>query len=277
MLAAYPDGAEAPVMVMMSAKTIPLGYLTPGYAEAPAYRIHLLDGEAASGPAHTPTVPASLTDGREYQLSLSLDEHGDGTLEGSIELRGLEAIMWRNELERLDEERLQEAFQGAELQRLFPYTAMDLTELAVEGGDNLEGPLRFVFKAAGRGLAIAQGGEFALPASPLAANLAMSFTSLPDRWSGLVIPYAPRHRVSLDVQLRGLKAHGAAAKALSADESSAYGRYQRSLVIEPGGVRLHLEVDSQLNTGVVEAESYPELADFAQRVAAREEMVLKLQ
>jgi tetratricopeptide (TPR) repeat protein len=277
MLAVYPDGAETPIMVMMSAKTIPLGYMTPGYQSAPAYRLHLLEGEAPSGVVQTPAVPAEHADARRYELGVQIGPEGDGTIEGFVELRGLEAILWRNELERLDRSRLEEAFQGAELQRIFPYTALDLDSLQVEGEDELEAPLRFRFSASGRGLAIGQGGRYVLPASPLPLNLANSFTSLPDRWSGLVVPYAPLHTVRMTVSLDGMQAVPSAAKDLSAAETSRFGDYKRTVSIDPNGRNLVLDIQSALNTGVVEADAYPELADFAQRVAGREELVLKLQ
>src|SRR5690606_35155876 len=141
----------------------PLGYLTPGYAGAPAYRLQLRADEPAPGAVTTPLSPTELSEQRSYTLDVTIDARGNGRIEGVLELRGIEALLWRNELTRADESRLPELFASAELPRLFGYTALDLDALNVLGQSELDGPLRFEFKAHGPGLAPSQGGSLALP------------------------------------------------------------------------------------------------------------------
>lgn len=272
MLAVYLDGAQAPVMVMTQAKTIPLGYLTPGYSGGPAFALKLRANEPEPGPRTLPTTPQGLQDARRYDLKLSLDDAGTGVVEGVIELQGLEALFWRNELQRLDVERRGDAFQAAELPRLFGHTALDLESLEISNIEQLDAPLRFEFRAAGLGVAVEQGGSLLLPLAALTMNLAGSMTTLPERETGMVIPFAPRTSFSLAVKLEGLRA---ASLPSPIDEKGARGRFVRTVEGDP--TSFVIESMSTLEPGVVEPQAYDKLAGYAARVAAHEQAVLRLE
>ncbi len=270
MLAVWPDGTKEPVMVMTSAKTIPLGYLTPGYATGPALALPLREGE--TGGARTlPDTPSHLRESRRYELALQLDASGRGVVEGSLELTGLEALLWRNELSRIDEARRGEAFQAAEIPRIFGYTTLDLDALHIEGIDDLQAPLRFEFRAAGPGIAMAQGQELLLPLAAVQLNLAAKAATLPERETGMVIPFAPETSFHLVVRAPQLSWGQLPPQAR---ETGEWGSFERSVGTRDGA--LVVDARAQLRVGVVEAQAYPQLAEFAAQVAAREQALLSL-
>jgi tetratricopeptide (TPR) repeat protein len=142
-LSVFVDGASEPIVVMTGSRALPLGYLTPGYSGSDAMRVQLADDEPHSGPTKMPASPAKLANRRHYELEIDVAEDGSGTVRGTIELGGLEALLWRNELEQLDPDRLQEAFMQAELGAVMGYTALDLDSLEMRGRDALNEPLVF--------------------------------------------------------------------------------------------------------------------------------------
>ena len=273
MLAVYVTEGNDPLMVMTNAKTIPLGYLTPGYAKAPAYRLRLRDADAPAGPVATPDVPAGLGERRHYELEVTIDATGSGRVKGSVELSGIEALLWRNELSRIDESQLPERFAAAELPRLFGYTALDLDGLRVEGSDDLDAPLRFEFEAHGPGLAPSQGGTLALPLASTTVNLAGDYAALAQRTTDLVVPFAPQTHLSVEYRFEGIRV---AAAQGNATETHPRASFERSVEAHADGQGLSVTVDSSLQPGIYAPEEYATLLEYATRVNAAEQAVLRL-
>ncbi len=267
---ALPDADER-LMVMTASKVMPLGYLAPGYHQTDALRIHLEPHEGESGPVALPAPPPGLADTRAFDLAFELDAQGAGTVQGTITLQGMEAILWRQALRQIDRDRIEEVFQQAELSWLPGGT---LTELEIEQEDPLELPLVLRFAARSSGVGVVQDGELVLRATPLPLNPGAPYTALPTRTTGLVVPYAPQLTARLRYHVAG---------ATLADVppprtiDSPFGSFAREVVDGgPGTDALELQVRSTLNTGVVEPSRYPELAGFTRQVDTAMQDLLRM-
>jgi hypothetical protein len=111
-----------------------------------------------------------------------------------------------------------------------------------------------------------------LPAAFVNMNAAARFAELPERQTGVVVPYAPEQEARVIVEL-----DGAAFTQVPPpqDIRKAHGRFVRT--IESGGVgerTLTLAVRSTLRTGVVTPSDYGALAELARLVDAAEEDVI---
>jgi hypothetical protein len=259
MLRVQPKG-ENPLMVMTASKVLPLGYLTPGYAGAPGLRVPLSPKDPATV-ANLPQPPAHLADQRHWALHMELDQNGAGTVKGTVTLRGMEAVTWRQALRELDRDRIPEVFQQAELGWLRGST---VSSVSIVGERDLDAPLQLKFTATAEGIGVMQGGALVLQSSPMPLNPAARYTALPSRTTGLVIPYAPRQGADIEFILRGAtftvvpEAQTVASK---------FGTFERQVTQGgPGKDRVVLKLRSELRTGIVEPGAYESLAAFARQV-----------
>lgn len=272
-LAVWPDGSREPVVVMTIARNMPLGYLAPSHSASEALGVWLAPGDEPSGLRRVPASPSHLADRRAYQLTLRVDDRGQGTLEGAITLHGIEAIQWRQILEEVDADRISEVFQQSELGPLLPGATLDLDELDLDHVDEINAPLVLTFRAKASGVGAHQSGELAIPSMLVPMNQGLAYTRLPSRWSGLLIPYAPELEARVEIELLGTRL-----TAVPPPESmqSPYGTYERT--IEGGGVgqsKVVVRTKATLTEGIVEASMYDELAAFTRGVTAAERAVLR--
>ena len=270
---ALPREGQPPLLIGTSAEVIPLGYLSPSYADGRALRLQLERDEAESGYVAVPSNPERFRDRRRWDLEIDLDAQGEGIVRGSLELGGLEAILWRDAFDKVDAERLPELFTQAELSRMLPGASLDLDQFQIDAQWELDQPLVFRFAAKARNAGVVQGGQLALLAAAVPIDQATGYTRLPSRWSGMVVAYAPLLEAKVRYTLRGASfAEVPQDVALSAE----WGSYERKLT--SGGVgqqELVLESRSSLVPGIVEASDYRALAEFAARMQAAEQQLLR--
>jgi len=271
MLAVWlPDSGE-PIMVLTTSKVMPLGYLAPSFAGTDALRVQLDDGDGPAGPTRVPGRLPRHADRRKYDLELDLDSRGDGELRGTIELHGMEAVVWRDTLRNVDRDRIEELFQQAEIGRLVRGLTLDTVKIVNE--KKLDRPLVLRFKATARGVGVRQDGALVLPAALVPMNLAMGFVQLPHRQTGVVLPYAPVSEAHVTIKLKGATfSNVPSAERIDSD----FGKFVRA--VEKGGVgesALELRLTSALQLGIVEPADYPKLASFAREVDAAEKDVLR--
>ncbi len=259
MLAVPLPGRTRPLMVMTASKVMPLGYLPPGYDDTQALRIPVRVGDAA-GVVDVPAPPPNLTDRRVWDLDVEVDVLGDATVKGSVTLFGGEAIAWRQALREVDQDRIEEIFQQAELGWL---RGNDLRALDVRGADDLEAPLELSFEATTAALGVVQNGVLLLQADLVPLDQASRYVALPRRVTGMVVPYAPVHEATVRVRLRdGRFSEVPEPLALTSD----FGVFERAVEGRAGTSEIELRYRSTLNTGVVEARKYRTFADFARAV-----------
>ncbi|PRP93838.1 Lipopolysaccharide assembly protein B [Enhygromyxa salina] len=265
--------AKPPLLVGTSSEVVPIGYLSPSYADGRALRLRLEDDEPAAGYVDVPSNPERFGDLRRWDVEIALDEGGGGRVHGTIELRGLEAIIWRDVFDKVDADRLPEVFTQAELSRMLPGASLDLEHLEFGNQWELDLPLVIEFSARARNGGVVQGGELIMLASAVPIDPATGYTRLPKRWSGMVIPYAP----VLEAKVRYLL-DGPSFTEVPADVTveDSWGSYTRT--VSAGGVGKHelvLESRSTLTPGIVEAREYRSLASFATRIQAAEQQLLR--
>lgn len=264
---------QPPLLVGTSSEVIPLGYLSPSYADGRALRIQLERDEPKPGYVAVPSNPEQYRDLRRWDIEVSLDAQGDGKVRGSVELRGLEAIFWRDAFDKVDEYRLPELFTQAELSRMLPGASLDLEQFQIENQWELELPLVFRFAAKARNAGVAQDGQLALLAAAVPIDQATGYTRLPSRWSGMVIGYAPVLEAKVRYVLEGAS-FAEVPPDVALDDPR--GSYARKLVAGGVGQReLTFESRSTLLPGIVEPEDYRKLADFAARMQAAEQQLLR--
>ncbi|MCA9685654.1 MAG: hypothetical protein KC457_25985, partial [Myxococcales bacterium] len=194
-------------------------------------------------------------------------------LRGSLELRGLEAILWRDAFDQIDSDKIPEVFTGAELQRILPIAALDLQGLEWENQWELEQPLIARFSASVRNGGVVQGGMLATLAATVPIDQSTGYTRLPERWSGMVIGYAPVLEAAVTLRLKGRRFAEVPA---DVELTSKRGEYRRKRI--SGGVgdsELVFESRSTLAPGIVEVGDYDELVRFSQRVQAAEQQLLR--
>jgi tetratricopeptide (TPR) repeat protein len=266
---------QPPLLIGTSSDVIPLGYLSPGYAKGRALRIQLERDEPKSGYVEVPSNPEQYSDLRRWDIEVALDARGSGRVRGSVELRGLEAIFWRDAFNQVDEYRLPELFTQAELSRMLPGASLDLEQFQIENQWELDKPLVFRFAATARNAGVAQAGQLVLLAAAVPIDQATGYTRLPSRWSGMVIGYAP----VLEAKVRYLL-EGASFAEVPPDVAltDPRGSYSRKLVAGGVGQReLTFESRSTLVPGIVEAADYRKLAEFAVRMQTAEQQLLRAQ
>jgi len=270
LLMVWIDGTPTPVLT--NSKVVPLGYLPVNLAESPALRLRLADDEPPSGLTTTPAVAKSLQDLRRYDLEIELDAAGDGAIRGTITLRGMEAIAWREGLRALDRDRLEEAFEQAELGILAQGASLDLLSFEIENERALSKPLVLRFEATARGLGVRQGGNLLLRAALVPMNLGLGFAGLPERKTGLVIPYAPIQEAVVKLKLDGVSLKALPeATSISTDA----GGYTRAIDGGPGDSVVTVRTRSRLRPGILEAEDYGELVELTRSIRAAEDDLLR--
>jgi cellulose synthase operon protein C len=264
---------KPPLLVGTSSKVVPLGYLSPSYADGRGLRLQLERDEPAAGAVKVPSNLQRYRDLRRWDLEITLDAQGRGRVRGSIELRGLEAVLWRDAFDKIDESRLPEVFTQAELGRLVPNASLDLEALDFENQWELDEPLIIRFSATARNIGVVEDKQIIMLAAAVPIDQATGYTRLPTRWSGMAISYAP----VLEAKVRYVL-DGASFAEVPPDVSleDPRGSYQRKLV--SGGVQqseLVLESRSTLVPGIVEAGDYRKLTEFALHMQRAEQQLLR--
>jgi tetratricopeptide (TPR) repeat protein len=261
MLAVNLPGRETPMMVMTVSKVMPMGYLPPGYGDAAALRLPVRPTDAG-GEVRVPAVPPEFADARRWDLDIRTDVTGEATVTGTVTLTGGEAIAWRQALREIDADRIREVFQQAELGWL---RGSELVELDIEGADVLEAPLVLAFKATTASLGVVQNGALLVRSDVVPLNIGAPYVALPQRMTGMVVPYAPVHEATVRFEI----ADGRLAELPEpASVQGAFGTFARKVEGRAGGSALTLELRSTLKTGVVEPHDYPKLAKFVRSVEA---------
>lgn len=272
MLAVIEPG-KTPLLIGTSSEVVPLGYLSPSYADGRALRLRLEDDEPKAGYVDVPSNPERFADLRRWELEVTLDSKGTGRVSGTIELRGLEAIIWRNVFDQVDVDRRPEVFTQAELSRMLPGASLDLERLEFENEWELELPLVIKFSAKARNAGVMQSGELIMLAAAVPIDPATAYTHLAKRWSGMVIPYAPVLEAKVRYQIDGPSFSEVPADVLV---NGPRGSYTRKLVSGGVGQReLVFESRSTFAAGVVEAADYRALTQFAGQIQAAEQQLLR--
>jgi tetratricopeptide (TPR) repeat protein len=270
---AFVRPGQDPLLIGTSSEVIPLGYLSPGYAQGRALRIQLERDEPKSGYVAVPSNPEQYSDRRRWDIEVALDARGNGRVRGSVELSGLEAIFWRDAFDQVDEYRLPELFTQAELSRMLPGATLDLEQFQIENQWELELPLVFRFAATARNAGVAQDGQLVLLAAAVPIDQATGYTRLPSRWSGMVIGYAPVLEAKVHYLLEGASFAEIPPDVALTDPR---GSYSRKLAAGGVGQReLTFESRSTLVPGIVEASDYRKLAEFAVRMQTAEQQLLR--
>jgi tetratricopeptide (TPR) repeat protein len=272
-LAVNQGEGKPPLLVSTASEVIPLGYLAPSYAGGKGLRVQLERDEGESGEIAVPDQMPKHRDRRRWDLEITVDAQGAGKVRGVLELTGIEAIQWRDAFDQIDEDRRPEVFIQAELARIIPGSGMDLDVLEVENEWDLELPLRMKFAAHGRNLGVVQSGQLALLAAAVPIDQATMYVRLPERWSGLVIPYAPRLEAKVKYVLDGRQFASVPGDVAIEGEFGGYGRK-----LTAGGVgksELVFESWSTLDLGIVEVEEYGGLMRFAAQVQQAEQAILR--
>ncbi|TPV93907.1 MAG: tetratricopeptide repeat protein [Myxococcales bacterium FL481] len=272
-LAVWPDDDPEPVMVTTVVRKVPLGYLAPAHAGSDALQVWLAPGDQPSGRVDVPAASPRFADRRAYTLNLSVDERGVGVIGGRIELHGIEAIGWRQILDEVDADRIEEVFQQSELGRLLPGATLDLAQLEMEQVDDIDLPLVLNFEANASGVGVQQSGDLTIASMFVSMNQGQNYAGLPSRWSGLLVPYAPQLEARVEVELLGTRLISVPKPVRLESE---YGSYERT--IAGGGIgraRVVIQTRATLAEGVVEARAYPEFAAFTREIAEFERAVLR--
>jgi tetratricopeptide (TPR) repeat protein len=272
MLALIEEG-KPPLLIGTTSKVIPLGYISPAYAGGRALRVRIGNDEAAPGYVDVPANPERYADLRRWDIDIALDANGSGTLSGSVELSGFEAIIWRDVFDKVDADRLPEVFIQAELSRMLPGAGLDLEGLEFVNQFELELPLVIQFSARARNGGVVQGGQLLMLAAAVPIDPVTAYTRLPSRWSGLVMSYASVLEANVRYVLEG-----AAFTDVPADVvlEGTWGSYART--VTGGGVgqqELALSSRSTLKPGIVEPEDYAALARFGGQIQAAEQALLR--
>ncbi len=272
-LAVSQGDGKPPLMVSTASEVIPLGYLAPSYAGGRGLRVQLEHDEGLAGEVEVPAQLERHRDRRSWDLQIAVDAQGSGKLTGVLELGGIEAIQWRDAFDQIDADRRPEVFIQAELARIIPGSGMDLDTLEIENEFDLDLPLRMKFTAHGRNLGVVQAGQLALMAAAVPIDQATLYVRLPERWSGLVIPYAPQLAAKITYTLEG---RSFAAVPADVALTSEFGGYGRKLIAGGAGKsELVFESWSSLELGIVEVEKYDELMRFAAQIQAAEQVILR--
>ncbi|MGH1340597.1 MAG: hypothetical protein ACRBN8_03525 [Nannocystales bacterium] len=261
MLAVQLPGKAEPIMVMTASKVMPMGYLPPGYAGGQALRLPLMPEDTA-GTVTVPAVPPEFADVRRWELDITTDVTGEASVTGRITLTGGEAIAWRQALREIDADRINEVFQQAELSWL---RGNDLVDLQVEGAADLDEPLVLAFEATTASLGVVQNGALLVRSDVVPLNLGAPYVALPQRMTGMVVPYAPLHEATVRIEVKdGRLAELPEAVSVRSD----FGSFERRVEGSRGGSSVTLELRSTLKTGVVEPHDYPKLSKFVRGVEA---------
>ncbi len=270
---AVDTGEGPPLLVSATSEVVPLGYVSPSYAGGKALRIQLEQDEGPNGFVDVPPQRPEHRDVRRWDIAVSIDAQGRGKLSGTLELGGIEAIQWRGVFDQIDEDRRPEVFIQAELARMLPGAVLDLDTLEFENEWALEQPLVIRFAAHGQNLGVVQQGQLALLAAAVPIDQATYYGRLPERWSGLLIGYAPRLEAKVRYALEGRRF---AVVPNDVKIEGEFGTYVRSVTSGGAGESgLVLESSSTLTLGIVEPEEYPDLLRFAAQVQKAEQAIIR--
>ncbi|MBL9107038.1 MAG: tetratricopeptide repeat protein [Myxococcales bacterium] len=265
------EGAD-PVMVVTGSKVVPIGFLLPGLSRARAMRVPVGEGDPPGGEVEFPEAPAALASRRSYKFNVDLKRDGTGSVKGTIDLQGMEAAAWRDALRNVDRDRVNEGFERAELAVLFPGATVDLEELEIHNEKDLGVPLQLEFSGTIRGMIVNQGGELLMRASVVPLNVGLGYTSLPQRKTGYVIPYAPLLDAHVTIKLAGGRFTGLP----SAEKiTTPHGTYTRSVESTAGAEQITVHTTATLQTGVYGPEKYPGLAGLTRQVKAAEDQIIR--
>lgn len=259
------DTYEQPLMVVDGdlvalplAQAVPLGYVPPNLGEASAVRIPTSSVEAMS--LVETTLPPASGDHRTWAITITVDDHGDGTVAGTLELTGLEAIRWRQALRDIDRDRWNEVFLRAELGWL---RGASLDRLEVEHAKEPDVPLRWVFRATAPGLgALEEGGAMILRSGLVPLNSAAEFASLPARKTTMLIPYAPLISAEITYRFSGQARPQGVPEAI--DIHGPWGRFQRT--VEHQSSEAVLRYRSELRAGRIKPDDYAAFAEHARQI-----------
>jgi cellulose synthase operon protein C len=252
---------------------IPLGYLSPSYADGRALRVRIGNDEPEPGYVDVPANPERYADARRWDIEIALNASGGGTVRGSIELSGLEAIIWRDAFDKVDADRLPEVFIQHELARMLPGASLDLEAMEFVNQFELELPLVIEFSARARNGGVVQNGQLIMLAAAVPIDPVTGYTRLPSRWSGLVMSYASVLEANVRYVLEGAAFTDVPADVKLSDK---WGSYARSVVSGGVGQReLVLSSRSTLVPGIVLAEDYPALARFGGQIQAAEQALVR--
>jgi len=270
----HSDGPEgAPVIVLTNAKPMPLGFIPVNLSGTKGVRIRLDDSEREPGFISFPATPSSLADRRSHTLEIELDKLGNGTVSGTIELQGMEALAWRNQLQNIDRARLNEGFEKAELAHLFQGATIDLDNLELVHERDTAKPFQLKFSATIRGAAVRQGSDLLMRSSIVPMNMALGYAALPERKTGMSISYAPRKTAKVTIRLTdGTFVNVPQAVKISDD----YGTYTREISGGVGANEITMTTEMNLRLGTIEPEDYGDLQNFARELKAAEDEVLRL-
>ena len=171
-------------------------------------------------------------------------------------------VAWRQALREIDADRIREVFQQAELGWL---RGSDLVELDIQGADDLEAPLVLAFEATTASLGVVQNGVLMVRSDIVPLNLGAPYVALPQRMTGMVVPYAPVHEATVRFEIAdGRLSEVPEPVALE----GAFGSFERHVEGTAGGNAVTLQLRSTLRTGVIEPHDYPKLAKFVRSVEA---------
>jgi hypothetical protein len=277
-----PDGSRPEITsgegawIAMGAKVIPFDWLPPLLWASDGIRVPLTDELVASAAASQVQTPArgSLPDARHYDLHIEIDASGAGTLRGTLELSGLEAVIWRDALSRVDADRVEELFQQAELANLARGASVDLVALEVTPTVDLRAPLQLRFEAQLTDFTRKAGPDLLVPTALVPMNLAANYARLPTRETGLVLGYAPSTTAVIELRLKGGPVFGSALQ--DALVEGPWGHYRRRTTAgQPGTATLTYTVEAALTPSIVEPDEYAELLEFAREVDAGEQIILR--
>lgn len=268
------DGPKGPpVIVLTNAKVMPLGFIPVNLSGTKGVRIRLDDSERAPGFITFPTTPKSLLDRRSHKLVMELDKQGNGTVSGTIELQGMEALAWRNQLQDIDRARLNEGFERAELAHLFQGATIDLDTLELVHEHETGKPFKLKFQASIRGAAVRQGGDSLMRAATVPMNMALGYAQLPERKTGMAIAYAPKKTAEVTIRLTDGKFVDVPKSAEVKDD---YGTYRREVTGQSGSNEITIKTEMSLTLGVIEPEDYPDLVNFARELKVIEDEIIRL-
>ena len=210
-----------------------------------------------------------MADARHYDLNVLLDGDGGATIQGRLELRGAEAIEWREALKMFDRARLGEVFQQAELQRLLPGATVSLERIDLEQESDRELPLTLRFEASATNLGRQGSDGYRMPSALVPMNRSLRYATLPSRASEMAVGYSEPMSARVALRLdRGVFASVPEAVTIEGP----FGRYTRAVVEGGAGeASLVFESEAALVVRGVVPDAYPDFLEFARAVQLAEQ------
>lgn len=253
-----PSGFVRPAL--RGGEALRLGMLGPG-SQPPA----ALFGEVALPLAGSPG-PDPI-DSRRVQLSMSLHADGSGEVQVVEELRGWPAVEWREELERLPEDKVRQELEQRSLGFYFPGASLLDLRYGPLTEDQAPLTVRYRFRAP-RLSRVRKGeagpAELVLPA-PYPALLGRRYVGVPQRQTVLQLNYVVPTELIADVTL---PQEAAAARIQPRVELSDFGRFSQEVEVKERAVRLRARFAMPVQR--VLPERYPDFVRYARAVDAAE-------